>query len=224
MVKKTVVRFTRACFRARYLFLLVLIALMLFLSPFLDALLWSTVLSDILLTAIFIAVIYAVSPKKHQLIIAAILGLPLIVSLWSVYWVDVRTLSLLTRIFGALFCAYNIFNILLYIFKSEEVNKETIFAAIDAYLLMALMFAFIFTVLEKLAPGSFSSIEGHGMDILSRFKYFSFVTITTLGYGDIIPLTVKASALATLEAVTGQIYLVVLVAWLVGMHVSRRSK
>ena len=57
-----------------------------------------------------------------------------------------------------------------------------------------------------------------------QFEYFSFVTITTLGYGDIIPLSNKASALALLEALIGQVYLVVLVAWLVGMHVSRRSK
>jgi len=57
-----------------------------------------------------------------------------------------------------------------------------------------------------------------------RFEYFSFVTITTLGYGDITPLTDKASVLAFFEAVIGQIYLVVLVAWLVGMHVSRRAR
>jgi hypothetical protein len=57
-----------------------------------------------------------------------------------------------------------------------------------------------------------------------RFEYLSFVTITTLGYGDITPITDKASALVIIEAVVGQIYLVVLVAWLVGMHVSQKSK
>ena len=57
-----------------------------------------------------------------------------------------------------------------------------------------------------------------------QFEYFSFVTITTLGYGDIIPLTNRASALALLEALIGQISLVVLVAWLVGMYVSSRAK
>ena len=53
---------------------------------------------------------------------------------------------------------------------------------------------------------------------------FSFITITTLGYGDMTPITDKATALALIEAVVGQIYMVVLVAWLVGMHVSQRSK
>jgi len=56
------------------------------------------------------------------------------------------------------------------------------------------------------------------------FQYYSFVTITTLGYGDITPVTEVAKAFSVLEAVVGQLYLVVAVAWLVGMHVSSKSK
>jgi hypothetical protein len=56
------------------------------------------------------------------------------------------------------------------------------------------------------------------------FQYFSFVTITTLGYGDITPVTEVAKAITVLEAVVGQLYLVVAVAWLVGMYVSKKSK
>ena len=56
------------------------------------------------------------------------------------------------------------------------------------------------------------------------FQYYSFVTITTLGYGDITPVTEVAKTFSPLEAVVGQLYLVVVVAWLVGMHVSKRSK
>jgi hypothetical protein len=55
------------------------------------------------------------------------------------------------------------------------------------------------------------------------FEYYSFVTLTTLGYGDITPLTKVAKAFSVLEAVVGQLYLVVVVAWFVGMHVSRKS-
>ena len=54
--------------------------------------------------------------------------------------------------------------------------------------------------------------------------YYSFVTLTTLGYGDITPLTEKAKSLTILEAFIGQVYFVVVLAWLVGMHVSRKSK
>jgi len=79
-------------------------------------------------------------------------------------------------------------------------------------------------ILELMIPGSFAFPDKSFRAETMQFEYFSFVTITTLGYGDIIPLSNKASALALLEALIGQVYLVVLVAWLVGMHVSRRSK
>jgi voltage-gated potassium channel Kch len=58
----------------------------------------------------------------------------------------------------------------------------------------------------------------------SIYLYFSLVTITTLGYGDITPIGPQAVSLAVLEAITGQIYLVVVVAWFVGLYVSRKSK
>jgi voltage-gated potassium channel len=73
-------------------------------------------------------------------------------------------------------------------------------------------------------PGSFALPDKGFRGYFLQFQYFSFITITTLGYGDIIPLTDKASTLAICEAVVGQIYMVVLVAWLVGMHVSRKSQ
>ena len=86
------------------------------------------------------------------------------------------------------------------------------------------MWAFLYMILELGAPGSFA-FPGQGFrGEMMRYEYLSFVTITTLGYGDITPLTDQASALVLIEAVVGQIYMVVLVAWLVGMHVSRKSK
>ncbi len=55
----------------------------------------------------------------------------------------------------------------------------------------------------------------------STFLYYSFVTITTLGYGDIFPVSTAAKSCAILEAVIGQLYLVITVAWLVGVHISQ---
>jgi hypothetical protein len=162
--------------------------------------------------------------KRTQAIIAFVLVLPLIIATWSTYFIEIKTISLLTRIFGVLFFAYAAINILRIIVKSEKVTRETIFAAIVAYLLIALMWAFLYMILELASPGSFSFPDWGSRGETMQFEYLSFVTITTLGYGDITPVTDKASALVIIEAVIGQIYLVVLVAWLVGMHVSRRSR
>ena len=224
MVKKTFDTSVQVFSQSRFLILLVLILLTIVLTPFLDDFIETRILMDFFLTVIFIAIILAIRSKRSQLIIASFLAVPLILSTWSFYFVELRSISLMTRIFGALFFGYSVINILHIVVQSEEVTKETIFAAIVAYLLIAMMWAFLYMILELMIPGSFVFPDKSFRAETMQFEYFSFVTITTLGYGDIIPLSNKASALALLEALIGQVYLVVLVAWLVGMHVSRRSK
>jgi len=224
MASKSFEDYIEELVNSRFLILLILIISMLVLTPFLDEFVSTRILMDVFLTAIFIAIIYAIGSKRFQTIIASVLAMPLIITTWSAYFVEATSISLLTKIFGAFFFAYAAINILRIIAKSEKVSKETIFAAIVAYLLIALMWAFLYMILELVSPGSFSFPDKEHWGESMQFEYFSFVTITTLGYGDITPLTDKASALAMIEAVVGQIYLVVLVAWLVGMHVSQRSK
>ncbi len=211
-------------FDARFLVLMILILSLLVLTPFLDQFVQTKILMDFFLTVIFIFIIYTIKLKRSQAVTASILALPLIIATWSAYFVEIETLGLLTRVFGALFFAYAAVSILRIAASSKEVTVETIFAAIVVYLLIALMWAFLYMVVDLLYPGSFYfPINGHWGETI-RFEYLSFVTITTLGYGDITPLTDEASVLVLVEAVIGQIYMVVLVAWLVGMHVSRRSR
>jgi hypothetical protein len=224
MVNRTYDTFIQTLSQRRFFILLVLILFTIALTPFLDHFIETRILMDIFLTTIFFAIIFAIRSKRSHVIISSILVLPLIAATWSYYFFESLHIGLLTRIFGALFFAYAVIIILQIVARSTEITKETIYAAVVAYLLIALMWAFIYMILELLVPGSFSLPgKSHRLETM-HFEYFSFVTITTLGYGDITPLSNRASALAFLEALVGQIYLVVLVAWLVGMHVSRRSK
>ena len=87
--------------------------------------------------------------------------------------------------------------------------------------LVAQLWALVYTFLYLIEPASFHLPQGQ-VDFLI-FEYYSFVTLTTLGYGDITPLTKVAKAFSVVEAVVGQLYLVVVVAWFVGMHVSRKA-
>jgi hypothetical protein len=105
---------------------------------------------------------------------------------------------------------------------AKVVDGERIFAALDAYLMIGLMFAICYAVLDKVDPASFGSPSEIDLT-MDRAIYFSFVTIATLGYGDIVPLGGLARGLAILEAVTGQMYLAVLVAWLVSLFARTRE-
>jgi hypothetical protein len=124
---------------------------------------------------------------------------------------------------GVLFFAYMIVNILFFIFRQDKVTRDLISGAVVVYLLMAIMWNFIYRMVETAHPGSFT-ISAADIQDRVRFVYFSLVTITTLGYGDIVPTTSLASSVATLEAVVGQLYLVTTVAWLVGVHVTQRTE
>ncbi|MCI0588805.1 MAG: potassium channel family protein [Planctomycetes bacterium] len=103
------------------------------------------------------------------------------------------------------------------------VDAERIAAALDAYLLGGLVFGVSFWALEQAWPGSFKGVPETGLD-LGGAIYFSFVTIATLGYGDIVPASEAARGLAILEAVGGQMYLVVLVARLVSLYGGHAAK
>ena len=192
-------------------------------SPFLDDLLPFQSIRTILLTITFISAIYAISQKKQHIIIAAALALPMFISLWSFHIHKLVFVFIISEFFAAFFIAFTIYCLIDFILKQQEVIREVIYAAVIVYLLMALLWTFAYSILEYFYPNSFSYPAGPREDMY-RFLYFSFITITTLGYGDITPMTEKASSLAVLEAVSGQMYLVVIVAWLVGMHVSRRSR
>ena len=97
-----------------------------------------------------------------------------------------------------------------------KADAERIIAALDAYLLAGLLFAFAYWTIDRVFPGSFRGVSGaiEQRDAI----YFSFITISTLGYGDIAPLSEPARGLAVVEAVSGQMYLAVLVARLVTLY------
>jgi len=102
--------------------------------------------------------------------------------------------------------------------RATSVDAEHIFAALDAYLLAGLMFGVMYWALDQHWHTAFGAPNAADL-ALPEAIYFSFVTIATVGYGDIVPVGSAARSLAILEAVGGQMYLAVLVARLVGLHV-----
>jgi hypothetical protein len=194
---------------------------MLILAPLAEEFIHIRMLMDIFWSAVFIGVIYAVSHKKHHILIALLLALPMLGSIWSRYFVKLSALEVVGGLCGAAFFIFAIIQILIFIYSQKKVTRDLIVGAAIVYLLMGLTWSFIYGVLESLHPGSFSLPEIQGISTSRHFLYYSFVTITTLGYGDITPVTSLARSLCVLEAVIGQLYLVVQVAWLVGVHVSQ---
>jgi hypothetical protein len=118
------------------------------------------------------------------------------------------------------------------VFKAREVTTDVLCGAICVYLLTGVLAGLVFVLIEFLAPGSFRVMTvadpaTRSQDVLLRdpglLMYFSFVTLTTVGYGDMVPSSGVARSAAVTVAVLGQILLVVQIARLVGMHVAQSS-
>ena len=106
-----------------------------------------------------------------------------------------------------------------------EVSVNRLVGAICVFLLLGIIWSFAYSLLELAVPNSFKGFSpGYGPVSHSGWLYFSFVTLTTLGYGDITPVTAMARTLAYLQAVAGQFYVAVLVAGLVSTFISSRQK
>ena len=221
MKKKIYTALTQACFKDRFLFLLISIMCLLIFTPFFQGFIGIGILKNLFITAILISGTYAASKKIYVIITAASLALPMLVSIWVSHFVDMPFLVLVGNCFGIAFIAFLVVVILSFIFDEHEVTINVIYASIVVYLLIAIMWAFVYTVLESIHPGSFATGEGQ-IEVGRRlYIYYSFVTITTLGYGDITPTTDLANSFSFLEAVTGQLYIAILIARLVGIHIAQ---
>jgi hypothetical protein len=114
-----------------------------------------------------------------------------------------------------------------YVLRSARITVDTIFAAIVAFQLTALAFAVLYHAIVAIEPESFAFSQGTPGDqnegMLLQLIYFSFVTIATLGYGDIVPTMPLTQMIATVEATFGQFYIAVVIAWLVSVYAARHT-
>ncbi len=186
---------------------------------------------DVLFLAILIASAYAVSNNRNVLIIAAILALPTFGLWWSVRVTDATVVILGSLALSIVFFMFIIFVLLRNVVRSDQVSVGTIYGVMSVYLLIGVGWSFIYAIIELATPGSFDfgalaeSAGGSAKHGDLRFLgYYSLVTLSTLGYGDITPMTPIARSLSALEAVAGQLYIAVLIAFMVGTHIAQKGR
>jgi len=126
----------------------------------------------------------------------------------------------LREIFNIVFFVIVSWVVLADVIAGDEVSSDKILGAICGYLLVGMAFAVIYSVLERYSQGSFTVVDPD----IHTFLYFSLVTLSTLGYGDIVPVTHQARALTGMEAVIGQFYIAVVVARLVSLHLLESNR
>ena len=130
-------------------------------------------------------------------------------------------------IFTILFLVFTLISLLRAVVRAERITHDTIYGGLSVYLLMAIAWAAAYLLLVTIQPGAIvmdtARHPNHAMDWFDCV-FYSFVTLTSLGYGDIVPMTAQARSLSVLEAVSGIMYVAVLIARLVGLHSALKSQ
>ncbi|HIE07010.1 MAG TPA: two pore domain potassium channel family protein [Desulfarculaceae bacterium] len=214
-------------FNLRFQFqnLLVWMLLYILVSPFLGFFPHTEIFVHLLFTIVLISAVYAINQKTALIWPALVLLIITTILIWC-HILDLFTISdkmvniVLLSYLGLLITAFT-----RYVFTAKMVNTELVAAALCLYLLMGLFGGEIFLLLETFIPGSFSGSSLAQLvsyqEKSTVFQYFSFTTMTTLGYGDITPQTSIAMAFCQVEAILGQLFIAVLVARLVGIQVAQ---
>jgi len=195
------------------------------LFPFLDTQDFRQIILNILTSAIVMFGIFAAGHRKITVVISLILGLP-----WFILtWINIlilplsSTLNLIAIVFIILFLAYTAIVILSYILKSTEVSRDILYGAISIYFLIGGTFSTIYMLLEAVKPGSIIN-NISGVVTTSDLLYFSYITLTTLGYGEIIPVNTYARSLAIIEAIIGVMYIAILISRMVGLFIAKSMR
>ena len=190
-------------------------------------------LSRVLLLVCFVlmslSALFAISNSRRHLITAGALSVPALFLQLSDAVKGHDVVRGLSYGFTILFLGYLVVIVIGSLFRSKSVTADMICASICAYLLIGVCWAFMYSLTNLLLPGSFYVSDAHqlgtslGMSgTQSGFaNYYSFVTLTSLGYGDVVHVNPVSRALSYLEAVLGQIFMAVLVARLVGLQLSQ---
>lgn len=176
--------------------------------------------TDVVTSMVLFAGLWSIYHNKKVVWVAAILLLPAFAGRWCYMYWHSEELVFISAASTAAFMLFNCYAILTYILHQREPRPDTIYGGICIYLFLGFLWCELYVITELLNPGAFSMTQ-EGLSptaIRGELNYFSFVTLATLGYGEITPVSDMARTLAVIEAVVGQMFVAVYIARLVGFH------
>jgi len=209
----------------KFNFLLTVLLTLLIISPFFQAegtMSFKPILPLIYFLSV-IAILWAIiSNKKEFYILAAIKSFSFILDMLAHFHLVSsfeHSIHILARVVQILIMYVLIAHLIKWLFTVEKVDGDTVKGGICVYILLGLGWMALYRLVYEINPQSFSK----QFNAVWEFMYFSFMTLTTVGYGDITPVSSFAMMLASLEAMSGQLFLVIFISRLVGLHLKHSN-
>jgi hypothetical protein len=213
----------RPVFRFSVSFFLGALVLNIFISPFVDRLGSGALIETMLIKLLLLSAVLSIAGGRRALV-GVVLVAPAAIGEWLNYWRPEMLIYVVTRGVGLLFIGFVVVQLLRFIVYAARVDSEVLCAAIAGYLLSGFAWSLAYALLCRLDPNSFVFTLGpKSGQSLNGFTglYFSFITLSTVGYGDIIPVSEVARMLAIVEAMFGTFYMTLLIARLVSLYSSK---
>ncbi|KAF1701201.1 potassium channel family protein [Pseudoxanthomonas kaohsiungensis] len=211
--------------RHRYAILFSALLATIAVGPLLEALDFGRVFMEVLLTASLVAAVAPIGVLQKRRAMFAILGLALALR-WYASHSDSASGSAVAALLWCGVAVVAAYGAIRYSLSSVRIDAEHLCAALSAYLLVGVCWGVIYVAVVRLQPDSMlfaGAPLAHGLGMGDAI-YFSFVTLATLGYGDLTPATPVMRGLAVFEAIIGQLYLAIMVARLVGLQTALQSR
>jgi hypothetical protein len=176
----------------------------------------------LLTTALFVAALYTVLGDRRITIAAVVLGVPPVALYIANTMGYIPWLHLLAMGLGSLYLMFMTGVFIYEVLSHPAVTSDTLYGAIAAFLMVGFTCGLIFAVIQQVSPGSFrDTVEPARVIRPPELIFFSFTTLTTVGYGDIVPWHGLAKSIAILESLMGVMYPAVFVGRLIGLHAAR---
>ncbi|MFL6501685.1 MAG: ion channel [Candidatus Udaeobacter sp.] len=207
--------------------LLVALALLFFFFPFVEEVKGGDVIIAVLLSLVLLSAVLAVADRKGVFFIALVLAIPAIAGRWINHFRPDLIPSPVFLVAGLTLIAFVVANLLRFVLRAPSVNTEVLCASISAYLMLGLLWTLAYWLVAQVNPNAFAFNTASGTkQTMAGFDafYFSFITLSTVGYGDITPVSRIARWLAATEAMTGLLYVTVLIARLVSLYSTPKSQ
>jgi len=209
----------------KYFWLLCALLVLLVLAPMFDDDTWGASTAGVISTATLILALRAIANNRRTLFVG--IGLGIIAYSLSAYLLFDHRAVLIALPFQFLFYGFINLAILRDILKTKHIGGDIVCAGICVYLLLGINWAIVFAIIEYAQPGSIrltNDFDANGMKSPMDFVYFSYTTLTTLGYGDIVPVAKAARSAAIGTSVSGVLFIAVFIGRLVGLTTAHHGE
>lgn len=208
-------------FRYSTVELLVVLLLLFFSAPFVEDLPQGDLIDAVLITLVMVSAVLAVGGQRRTLIVALVLVIPALAGKWANHFRPDLVPATVYLAASILFFFFVVEQLVRFILRAPRVDVNVLCAGLSGFLMLGLLWVPAYILVAQMTPGAFafsSTVEGQGGMAGFHAFYFSFVTLCTVGYGDVTPLSKAARMLVVMQSIVGLFYIAVLLARLVALY------